>query len=62
MTRTKHLSDKLLKYAEEKVHQRSIETTERLKKYMTDLSLVSKELSIYNRMRVFNKHLLKQDI
>jgi len=24
MTRTKHLSDKLLKYAEEKVHQRSM--------------------------------------
>lgn len=59
MTRTKHLSDKLLKYAEDKIHQRSVETTERLKKYMNDLSSVSKELSIYNKMRVFNKHLSK---
>ncbi len=62
MTHMKHLSDKLLKYAGEKIHQRSIQTTERLKKCMSDLSIVSRELAICNRIRVFNKHLLKQDI
>lgn len=59
MTRTKKLSDQLLKYAEEKIHQRSLETTERLKRYLNDLSTVSKELTTYNKMRVFNKHLSK---
>lgn len=44
MKRTKEIGGKLLKYAEEKIQERSEKTTKRLKKYAKSLNEVSSEL------------------
>ena len=51
MTKSKELRGKILKYAEEKIQQRSQDTTARIRKYMDDLSQVSQELMYSSALR-----------
>ncbi len=51
MNKSKEIGGKILKYAEEKIQKRSIETTTRIRKYVNDLSAVSKELMYSSALR-----------
>ena len=51
MNKSKEIGGKILKYAENKIQKRSIETTTRIKKYVNDLGAVSKELMYSSALR-----------
>lgn len=51
MSRSQEIGGKILRYAEEKIQKRSIETTARIRKYMNDLGEVSKELMYSSALR-----------
>lgn len=51
MSKSKEIGGKILKYAEEKIQLRSSETTARIRKYVNDLSEVSKELMYSSALR-----------
>lgn len=57
MKKSKEIGGKILKYAEENIQKRSLETTARIRKYVNDLSEVSKELMYSSALRA-NKNAL----
>ncbi|MEC7755793.1 MULTISPECIES: hypothetical protein [Roseivirga] len=51
MKKSKEIGGIILKYAEEKIQKRSLETTAQIRKYLNDLSEVSKELMYSSAVR-----------
>lgn len=58
MSRSQEIGGKILKYAEEKIQKRSVETTARIRKYVSDLSEVSKELMYSSALRASKSALI----
>lgn len=58
MTKSKVIGGKILKYAEEKIQSRSTETTAKIRKYVNDLSEVSKELMYSSALRAGNSSII----
>jgi len=58
MSRSQEIGGKILKYAEEKIQKRSLETTARIRKYVSDLSEVSKELMYSSALRASKSALI----
>ncbi|HEY9116361.1 MAG TPA: hypothetical protein VIN11_00965 [Roseivirga sp.] len=51
MKRSKEIGGKLLKYAEEKIQKRSLETTASIRRYINDLGEMSRELMYSSALR-----------
>jgi len=55
MKKTKELGGKILKYAEESIQERSKKTTKRFRKYVNNVSDVSKELMFVSTLMAVHK-------
>ncbi|OEK00965.1 hypothetical protein BFP97_05325 [Roseivirga sp. 4D4] len=55
MKKTKEIGGKLLKYAEESIQQRSLKTSKRIRKYVDNVSDVSKELMLSSSLMAIHK-------
>lgn len=58
MKRTKQIGEKILKYAEEKIQERSEKTSQRIKKYARSLNDVSSELSYASKIMAGHKKIV----
>jgi hypothetical protein len=58
MKRTKEIGGKILKYSAEKLQERSVKTTERLKKYATTVNEVSSELRYVSTLMAGHKRIV----
>ena len=58
MKRTKEIGEKILKYAEEKIQERSEKTSQRIKKYARSLNDVSSELSYASKIMAGHKKIV----
>lgn len=61
MKKTKEIGGKLLKYAEETIQQRSMKTSKRIRKYVGNLSDVSKELVYSSALMAGHKKIVVSD-
>lgn len=55
MKKTKELGEKILKYAEESIQERSRKTSKRFRKYVNNVSDVSKELMYSSTLMAVHK-------
>lgn len=58
MNRTKEIGEKILKYSAEKLQERSVKTTDRLRKYATTLNEVSSELMYASKLIAGHKKIV----
>lgn len=61
MKKTKEIGGKLLKYAEESIQQRSLKTSKRIRKYVGNVSDVSKELYFASSLMAIHKKMKVSD-
>lgn len=58
MKRTKEIGEKILKYSAEKIQERSVKTSERLKRYATTMNDVSTELMYASKLMAVHKRIV----
>lgn|GEM_PF-970300 len=61
MKKTKEIGGKLLKYAEDSIQQRSLKTSKRIRKYVDNVSDVSKELAFVSSLMAIHKKMKVSD-
>lgn len=58
MNRTKQIGEKILKYSAEKLQERSLKTTARLRKYASTVNEVSSELMYSSKLMAGHKRIV----